>query len=74
MSPLICGHYQFEDVTNSLIEVCTRPSIRLTHQTEEGGFWFDYIDDETTASFVVEKTIEQEHFPRVQSGLCDFMN
>ena len=61
MPDLICGFYEYDATGRSLTQPLTRQSIRLTHQ-EDGGFWFDYLDDEVTVSFVVERAEPRHTF------------
>jgi hypothetical protein len=58
MSDLICGLYRYDPTANFLQQAFTGQSLRLTHETAEGGLWFEYADDETTLIFVIETAIQ----------------
>lgn len=55
MKESLGGLYHYDSVARSLTQVVTGQSIRCLDVTEEGDFWFEYADDETTLDFVVEK-------------------
>lgn len=75
MSSLICGLYSYDAAANSLTHVFSQQSIRLTHQNDEGGLWYEYSDPETALDFVVEKTVRPYSFGAYETSstaLLDF--
>jgi hypothetical protein len=73
MSELICGIYFHDAARRSLTHAVTGQSIRLTHSSAEGGWWFEYVDDETTTNFIVERhvvRVREDHV--LYRALLDF--